>query len=174
MKTKKNIMENTGITIGLATSLFLIAYFSIMKMLNLAHIPELRYFNFFILLAGIYLAYQYVHKPNKAIEYLPGLGLGFITTVCSVIPFAIFMFVYFSYLDPVLLEQIKSSQTTMREYLTPGSVAGAIVIEGMSSGVILSFIMMQYYKEGFERGERKQWKHKDGEFIARSVGKYPH
>lgn len=160
MKTTKKTILSVGVTTGLVTSLLLVSYFSLMKAFGLAHITELRYLNFFILSAGVFYAYYLFRKPGYNIEYFAGAGLGFITTVASVIPFAVFLYTYFTYVDPGLLEIIKSV-SKMGEYLTPFTVAGAIVVEGMASGVILSFMLMQYYKTaGLDKSDRKWTQHK--------------
>jgi hypothetical protein len=165
MKTTKKTIQRVGVTTGLITSLLLVSYFSLMKAFGSAHLTELRYLNFFILSAGIFYAYYLFRKPGYNIEYFAGAGLGFITTAASVIPFAAFLYAYFTYVDPGLLVTIKSS-SLMGEYLTPFTVAGAIVVEGMASGVILSFILMQYYKSaGFENSDRKWTQHKHHEII---------
>lgn len=165
MKTAKKTIQSVGVTTGLVTSLVLVSYFSIMKAFGFAHVTELRYFNFFILSAGILYAYYLFRKPGYNIEYFAGAGLGFITTIASVIPFAAFLYAYFTYVDPGLLESIKNA-SKMGEYLTPFTVAGAIVVEGMASGVILSFILMQYYKSaGFENPDRKWTQQKHHEII---------
>lgn len=163
MKTLKNSIQKIGMSTGLMTSLLLIAYFSLMKALNVAQHPELRYFNFFILFGGIYYAYWQFKEPEHNIDYLPGIGLGFITTIATVIPFVAFLFVYFSYVDPGLLEIIKNS-SVVGDYLSPFSVVGIVGIEGLSSGVIISFMLMQYYKSGFEKNEHRWTKHKNHQF----------
>jgi membrane protein CcdC involved in cytochrome C biogenesis len=164
METTNKSIERIGVTTGLITSLLLVSYFSLMKALGLATVPELRYFNFFILLGGILYAYEQFRTPGNNIEYLSGMGLGFITTVASVVPFAAFIYAYFTYVDPGLLATIKSN-SLMGEYLTPFTVTGAIVIEGLASGVIISFVLMQYYKSAYDRNDKKWLRRKHHEII---------
>lgn len=164
MKTTKRSIEFIGTATGLIISLLLVSYFSLMKVLGLATVSELRYFNFFILLGGILYAYEQFRTPGNNIEYFSGMGLGFITTAASVIPFAAFIYAYFTYVDPGLLAAIKSN-SLMGEYLTPFTVTGAIVIEGLASGVIISFVLMQYYKSAHERNDKKWLRRRHHEII---------
>ncbi len=157
METSKKTIASLGVKTGLVTSFLLIAYFLLMKAFGLAHISELRYFNFFILFGALLYAYRHYKEPNQNIEYLPGIGLGFITVAASVLPFAIFIYHYFWYLDPNLLEVIKHRSAMMGAYINATSIAGVIIVEGLASGGILSFALMQYYKSGFEKKEKQLW-----------------
>lgn len=147
MAATETSLKKLGIRVGILTSILMIAYFILMRVLNLVHIPELRYFNFVILFVGLFYAYWNYSRSNENILYLPGLGLGALTTASSIMPFAAFLFIYFNHLEPNLLELLKNNTTiSFADYMTPLSVAGAIVMEGMSAGLIISFILMQYYK----------------------------
>ena len=161
METTKNSIQRLGILTGLFTSLILACYFLLMKVFGLAQIVELRYLNFFILFGGILYAYRHFRQPGHNIEYLPGIGLGILTAAASVIPFAVFMYAYFTFLDPALLETIKNGKVVMGDYITPFAITGTVIMEGLSSGAIISFALMQYYKSGFEKSEiknrRKKW-----------------
>ena len=79
------------------------------------------------------------------------MGLGFITSTVSLMPFAFFLYLYFSYIDPDLLIKIKSGSTLMSSYLTPLASAIGVAIEGIAYGVIVSFIIMQYYKSSLTK-----------------------
>ena len=111
MKTTKNT-EGLGIKTGIAISILLIAYFLLMKQLNLVHIIELRFLNFFIFLGGIMYAYKSYQKPNQDMDYLPGMVLGLTTTAATVVPFAAFIFVYFSYINPNLIQVLKDNSVS--------------------------------------------------------------
>nr|MBP7246043.1 hypothetical protein [Bacteroidia bacterium] len=83
----------------------------------------------------------------------PGIGLGFITSIVSLIPFAFFLYVYFTYIDLDLLLKIKSGSSLMGSYLTPLASAIGVAIEGAAYGVIISFVIMQYYKSSLTNRE---------------------
>ena len=95
---------------GLFTALGLIGVFLIMKFIGLADIVELRALNFFIMAAGIITAVRKFKKRTNQFSYLNGLALGFFVAVVSSIIFAIFVFIYISFLDPAFMEFLIATQ----------------------------------------------------------------
>lgn len=145
MTTKPNL-QKIGTGAGLITASCFIMYFTFMKYFNLLQVLELRALNFFILLAGIVAALNKYKKQNdNHIEYFEGLGLGVITTVFAVAIFAVFTGIYLS-INTDFMSYIKSN-AMMGSYLDPSSCSLVILIEGMASGVIISFTCMQYYRK---------------------------
>lgn len=132
---------------GLVVSLGLISFFLLMKGLNLHEILALRYLNFLFLFAGIiFVLYQYQKKnATKGVDYFTGLKMGIRISLLAVIPFAIFMGIYLV-VDENFMNYIKHT-ADFGNYLTPGLAAGSILVEGVSSGVIITYMSMQYFKE---------------------------
>ena len=164
MKNEKDILiQRSIIRSGLLIALGFIVYFFLMKYFGLIQYAELRAFNFVILLAGLFFTYRdYRLKTEPNIEYFSGLILGFLTSVISVVSFAIFVYIYFSSIDPVLLAEIKKNSPFIGTNLNPVTATISIIAEGISSGLIMSFSFMQYYKSGCERTDKKikikRWK----------------
>ena len=126
------------------TFLVLVAYFLLMKLFNLATIVELRFLNFFIMFAGIRLFMQQLKKENEnRIDYLPSLAYGFLVSAFASLLFAVFVFIYLAYIDKGLMLHLKAHQP-FGEYLTPGSATLVLVLEGCSSGAIITFALVQY------------------------------
>ena len=124
----------------------------IMRVLNLTGSGMAWGFNFVILFTGIILTYRYYRTKTKLnIEYLPGMLLGAMTTAVASFVFTFFIYLYFSTVDSDQLALLKDNVLFMGELVTPLRAAGATLIEGLSSGVIISFAMMQYYKSGFQK-----------------------
>lgn len=147
MKTQ---IKNLEMKVGLMTSAFLIAYFLFMKLIGLIQIVELRGLNLLILAGGVsYFYHTYRKQSQSNIEYFKGLLTGIFTTLYAIIPFSLFVLFYFWKIDPDLIHQLKSHTLFMGFVITPEIAAETILIEGIVSGVILSFIFMQYYREGF-------------------------
>ena len=71
--------------------------------------------------------------------------MGIWVTFMAVIPFALFIAIFLSY-DDHLMMIIKQS-TSIGEYLNPLTIFGSTCIEGISSGIIITFILMQYFKK---------------------------
>lgn len=144
---RENIsIQKWSIVAGLLTGSGLIAYFLIMKLLNLIEILELRFLNIIILFTGIVLTINYLRlKTNGKFMYLEGLALGFFTTLISVGIFGIFIFLYLSQFDPGFFYYIQT-HGWFGEHLTPVTATIAVLLEGISSGAIITFISMQFFK----------------------------
>ncbi len=148
-------MNNSKISIyklafisGIFICLGMIAYFLIMKLAGFVTIPELRILNAFIVMGGCALTIRYYNNLyQKHIQYLEGLVLCFITIMVSSFLFAFFIFIYLYTIDPGLLDAIKLSAPLLGKYLTPVSAAFSIILEGICSALIISFILMQYFKD---------------------------
>ena len=162
MKTSQNIsFEKISIKAGIIICIGYIMYFIFMKYMNLLDIAELRSLNFLILIVGLYFTFRYYKmKSQMHIEYLKGLSLGIFTSIISIVLFAIFIFIYFSEIDSQLLQQLKNNAPIMGHYLTPFSAAFTIILEGGISGLIISFAMMQYYKNDPSNAKQELLKEK--------------
>lgn len=151
MSENKLSANVTGLKAGLIVSVLLIIYFLIMRFLNLTGSAIAWSFNLVILFAGIYFTYRFYRiktKPN--IDYLPGMLMGSITTIVSTGIFTIFVYLFFSSVDATQLLLLKDNILFLGEGVTALRVAGATVVEGISSGIVITFMMMQYYKSGFK------------------------
>ena len=142
-------MEKTGLKYGLLTAAGLILYFFLMKLLGLIHITELRFLNGVIMTIGVVLAIR-AYKANSAgdISYLKGLGTGVITAVTGTVLFAAFMVTYISIAGNEMIEMLTAEQYFgERMEATPGIVIfSVLMLEGLISGFLISFIAMQYFK----------------------------
>ena len=138
--------------VAAVTALGLAVFFIAMKFLNLVSIVELRFVNFFILLLAVRKILLAKRKENNGrLEYLPGMLIGFMTALMASIFFAAFVFLYLSFLDHGLMEEIRVHQP-FGNYLSPGGAALVIILEGVASGAILSFAMMHLYNRDSVQG----------------------
>src|SRR5258706_700796 len=132
------------------TSLAFLAYFLLMKLLNLETIVELRLLNFFIMLLGIrFFLLRLKREHDGRLEYLQSLGYGFVVAVFASVFFSAFMFIYLAYIDHAMMQHIQTNQP-FGEYLTPGSAAIVLILEGCSSGEIISFALAQFISKESE------------------------
>ncbi|MES2627351.1 MAG: hypothetical protein V4616_00150 [Bacteroidota bacterium] len=138
-------IDTLGVRYGLYTAAALIGYFLLMQLVGLAYILELRLFNLLIVIGGIVLALdRYRSVTNEHMEYLTGYGIGSSLTVVAVGIFTLFLGFYLSF-DHAFMQHIKDT-ALMGSYLDPSTAAFAVLGEGLSSGVIGSFALMQWYK----------------------------
>ncbi|MCJ8166216.1 DUF4199 domain-containing protein [Pontibacter sp. E15-1] len=142
-------MEKIGFKYGLLTAAGLVAYFLLMNMLGLVHIVELRFLNGIILAVGIVLAIKgYKRASGGQIGYFKGIGTGMITSVTATVLFAVFMVAYAKISGEALIQMLSSNQY-LGEMVTatPGIVIfSVLMLEGVISGFMISFIAMQYFK----------------------------
>ena len=145
-------LEKTGLQSGIMISITLIIYFLFMKYFHFMDSPIAWLFNFIILFVGSYLTYRRYQSETKLnVDYLPGLLLGCITTVVSVLPYTLFVYIFFSQSDPLLIQSLKDNILLLGSQISPIRAAVATMVEGISSGFVIAFIMMQYFKSGFKR-----------------------
>ena len=139
-------LERISVNVGLVIAACLAAYFLIMKQVGLSQVLEFRYFNVVILGVGICIAINRVRNKFGHDElYLQGMGMGIYTSLIAVIAFGLFMSLYVSYVDKGLLEYIRST-VSLGQYLNGPAVFMIIFFEGMASGLIITFVAMQYFK----------------------------
>ena len=148
MATNTPAVEKVAIKFGLIVFISLVLYFLFMKFVGLFEIHELRGLNFIILIIGVWRALNYYRK-RKDLEYFEGIGLGSLTALIGVIPFALFIFFYLQ-TDTQFMANIVANEA-YGEYLNPYILAFLIAFEGGISGVLVSFGMMQYIKKGHIR-----------------------
>lgn len=152
--------ENTGLKAGLITLIALITYFLIIKYFSIMHSPVAWAFNFLILGGGIICAFEYYRsKTTLNVDYIPGLILGSIITFVSVIPFSVFIYIILSQSDKAWLSSLKNNVLFMGDPTTAVKVAFTTAIEGLCSGVLITFLMMQYLRSGFRRMKNEKLKH---------------
>lgn len=120
----------------------MIVYFLLMQFAGLLQRVELHFLNLIIMFAGIYSVLKSARSQNKGkLEFLQGMTTGFLLALMTAVIYGLFVFIYFSYFNPELLDQLKNN-LSFGPYLSPGALALLIVLEGASSGAILSFAMI--------------------------------
>jgi hypothetical protein len=144
-----NKLNSVSIKAGVYTAIGLSLYLILMSVFNLHHFIVLHYFNVIILFFGLRYALKHIKLIRGEIKYFEGLKAGVIVSIISVLLFNIFLLFYEIIIDPSFL-------TFLREKISLGNVfsvqetvidvIGLITAEGLSSGFIMTFILMQYYK----------------------------
>lgn len=143
---KTNVIS---IKAGVYTAFGLILYFLVMRLLNLHHYLILHYLNIFILFFGLRYAIKNIKSFNGDIKYFEGLKSGVVVSIIAIFIFNIFWLFYETVFEPAFLvflsEKISLGHIFSAEE-TIIDVMGIITIEGLSSGFILTYILMQFYK----------------------------
>ena len=148
-ETKKVESISTNVKAGIYTAFGLMFYFLAMRFLNLHHNLEFYYLNIIMFFFGIRHAIKRIISKNKEINYFEGLKAGLVVALISMLIFNIFMLFYETIIDPPFLEFLHSNISFGDFFSTQQivfNIMGIIAVEGLSSGFILTYILMQYYK----------------------------
>lgn len=133
------IPENYGLKIAGG----LIAFFLLMKVVGLVHHYELRFLNVFIQVGGIYYALKkFKESHGQHINYFRALITGVATGAIGSLIFALFLFSYMM-IDNDLMQGIIKNEP-MGQYLNPYIAAFMVAIEGIFSGLLFTFILINY------------------------------
>lgn len=133
------IPESYGVRIGVG----LIVYFVVMHLSGFSHHVELRLLNLLILVTGVYLALRkFKNSHSDHLNYFRALITGVATAAIGSVIFAAFFFAYMK-LDSSLMESIIQNEP-MGRYLNPYIAAFIVALEGLFSGLLVTFILINF------------------------------
>lgn len=145
-KSSKTTIQKLGLQWGAIATVGMIIYFLIMNAFNLSIRTELRVFNLLIQGSAITIALLSFRKTHGGkIKYFQGLAVGGLTTLVNIFTFALFIVLFLTTIDPPFMEYLKDNEP-MGDYLTPLLAGVAIFMEGLFSGIFVTFTMMQFMK----------------------------
>lgn len=146
--TEAGSIKKICLTNGILTSVLLVmSFIALCAYTHHVEINQLSVANLFILAFGIYFALENFSPSGRGgdLDYFEGFKVGLYTSLVAVGLHALFILVYTNY-DPTILERIKET-SIMRFHLNPITMAGGILFEGLASGLIITFCLMQYFKK---------------------------
>ena len=120
-------------------------FFFICKFFGLENNPYLRFMNLFFVVIGIRKAIITNIYTNKETKYTTNLGLGIQTSAVAVLLSIIGVIGYIELINPEFLSTMNSSFLIGGD-LTLAELFFTLLIEGMASSVIGSFVIMQFFK----------------------------
>ena len=147
MKSPTTI-EKISLRWGLIILGLLSAYFIIMKILGLVHVPELRIFNAIIMFYGVFQAIKTSRSKLEDFNYFKGMGTGLLTAFGSTLMFSLFGILYVTVIDPGFITEIRS-QEPLGIYMNEYSASLQIFIEGSASGFLFSYASLQWLREPY-------------------------
>jgi hypothetical protein len=128
---------------GLRIAAGLIGYFLVMNFADLTRIVELRLLNLFILIAGVYFAMKRLKTTHADhLNYFNALVTGVATAAIGSLVFAAFLFFYMQ-IDTDLMQSIRDNEP-MGRFLNPYMAAFIVALEGVFSGLLVTFILINY------------------------------
>lgn len=151
IKVAQNQQVSTSTIItkyGLISAISLLAFFGIMKLAGLALVTELRLLNFIILFAGVFMGlrefFAHHEKQPGNHSYLKGFSVGVRISAIAASVFTVLLYLYLKFVDlslaTAILESIKLGNYSLE------FIMATVLVEGILSGVTITFISMQYYK----------------------------
>lgn len=150
---------NRSVTVGLKYGLFiagcLIVYFLILRLFNLHEIIGFRIVNGLFMAAGIYFAIRnYKHKYLTDFTYVDGFKTGLLTGFIATGFFILFMAIYIFHLDKEFAPNI------IKHWFNSGEQGGGLMIwiilmEGLTSTVVLTLTCMQIFKPSQHIGQQE-------------------
>ncbi|HTF20555.1 MAG TPA: DUF4199 domain-containing protein [Chryseolinea sp.] len=139
LSNPNRIAENYGLRIAAG----LIAYFFLMKFINLGHNAELRLLNLVILTGGIWAALRkFKETHTDRLNYFRGLIMGVATGAVASLVFGVFLFLYMQ-LDQSFMDSIRANEP-MGRYLNPYMASFIVVLEGFFSGLLMTFVLLNW------------------------------
>ncbi|WKN42474.1 DUF4199 domain-containing protein [Tunicatimonas pelagia] len=145
-KMISDTIERLSFRYGILMALALAGFFFLMKAFGLEHNLELRAFNLVILISFVLMAIKdFKKRKSNKLSYLKGLGLGILTTIVGTVSFAIMVVFYLSVVNPSFMGVIQNLEP-FGDFLNPLLVGFTIIIEGMASGCLATYGIMQFFK----------------------------
>jgi hypothetical protein len=128
---------------GLRIAVGLIVYFVVMHLTGLSHHVELRLLNLLILVAGVYLALKKFRETHgEQLNYFRALATGVSTAAIGSFIFAFFLFIYMKVDSSLMLSIVENEP--MGRYLNPYIASFIVALEGLFSGLLVTFILINY------------------------------
>ncbi len=140
-----NDPERIHVNYGLRIAGGLILYFVLMRLLGFHHIVELRMLNLFILVGGVYMALKKYKDTHSEFSYFRALVLGVGTAAVGSLVFAGALFLYVTFIDTELMQSIIENEP-MGRFLNPYIVSFIIALEGVFSGLLVTFILINFIR----------------------------
>lgn len=121
----------------------LVLYFFIAYLFNFLHVIELRALNLLIMGAGVYYSLKQFHRTHRGeLDYFRALAIGVSSAFIGTSTFVLFLFLYLK-VDTALMQSIIENEP-MGPYLNAYIATFAVWVEGIFSGFIMTFILINF------------------------------
>jgi len=146
--------RNPNISISLPAAAFggamLITFFLLVSLLGFETATGLRFLNFVLLIPVIiYSVRTYVNTMHQR-SYLEAMRVSILSFIGSYAILALFMFFYLMVINPAFMDYLNQTVVPSTK-LNPFGVFALLLGEGCVGAVILSYVVLQYYKDQLKR-----------------------
>lgn len=131
---------------ALLITLLIGSFFFTCKLFGLEGNPYLRFANLFFVIFGVRRAIKLNILKNQETRYTTNLGIGIQTSALAVLISILGVIGYTYFIHPEFLDIMKRSFLFGGSKISLGAIFFTLLIEGMASSVIGSFIIMQFFK----------------------------
>ena len=129
------------------TFLGIASYFLLMKLVGMENVTGLRVFNIVIV---VYFMNRLARKnlnENPDLNYVEGLGSLLLANVMT-IALSVASFVgYVKFIDPQFLNRYEGGLFWLSNDMSLWHTVVSLFMEGMAGAIIISFVLMQYWKD---------------------------
>ena len=143
------MMSSTSLAVkyGIFTAVALILYFLALKLVGLHNNPWFRIVNGPIMGYALFIAIKHYKSVSESkFGYGSGFATGLATGFIATLLFAAFMCLYMFYLDTSFTENLLKNWFSEFDFGS-GILVFIIIIEGLSSKVVLTLTCMQLFKK---------------------------
>lgn len=145
LKYGKSISKNKGLFLAA----FLILFFLSMRSLGMAHEYYLRVFNAVIMMIVIgvgILRYRSKLEDEHYGSFFDLYKIALRTSFFGISIFTVFLALYLDIIDPAFMMEIKQEES-VSPYMSPITAAGIVLIEGLGSSLVFSYLVIQLFKK---------------------------
>jgi hypothetical protein len=94
--------------------------------------------------AGVFYALKkFKNTHEDHLNYFRGLVTGVATAAVGAIGFTVFLFIYLSFLDKDMMQYLIDNEP-MGRFLNPYMASFIVALEGVFSGLLVTFILINY------------------------------
>jgi len=123
----------------------LLLYFLVMYAIGLVNVAELRLLNLIVMGAGIYFALkQYRRTHHGELNYFRALVVGVATAFIGTSTFVLFLFIFMQF-QKNFLHSVLAGEA-LSPYMNTYIATFAVWIEGIFSGFIMTFVLINYLR----------------------------
>lgn len=150
--------QDYTLRIGLYMFAAIATFFFIMKILGIEHVTELRFLNILIIAFFSNRLVQRMVEDSSQVDYLDGLKSLFLANALNVVLSMVGLIFYVTLIDKNFMGNFNNTLMFGTD-ITLTQMVIAIFMEGMAGAAIISFTLMQYWKN-VKRTTRKINLHK--------------
>lgn len=146
MKKINSSTNNISFIISFITLVGMVLYFAIMSVSGMVYQTGFRALNIVFVAAGLFwLMHEFKKEEGTKFHYFQGAIKGISFTFQVMLVYSVFIWMALRYLNPELMTEI-SEASLLEGHMTPVIASLVVFIEGMASGLLITFASLQWYK----------------------------